>query len=446
MWTSRFVPLPCMLLLVACQCGRTAETADYGPGPDSRSACWDQPPTCRLPVKAGTLKWTWQVPNSNDAPGPVVADRKGQVILATPWALYALRGSDGKLLWTVPSDIPFAEYQEGFRYCPPVVGPSGNLYVVMDNGDIRSYDAEGHKRWSVVMSGPYSQLDINWRVAARPVISAAGVMYVAGNKVEAFDGGSGKRLWEQVMPSRPGDGMANPVLAGDLLLVPLRWPPRVVALEANSGKERWSTDLSQNPGSLSTLVVDRDLALVIVSLRTMGIRISDGALLWTQQLADENAIFPGVVTPDGQILAAHLHNKTEHYMHTLASLTREGKVAYELSLVAGEQVQFVIGPLGVDGTLYISLRHAAKAETVFPDRLLGYSVHDRSITTLAELPGPSDTPVLLPDGTLVFGSMTDDVPGKPVVYAVQTQSAGLARGGWPRSGHDNQSSGDVATP
>jgi len=375
------------------------------------------------------------------------------VFMATPRVLYALAGNDGKVLWSLPSDIPLSEYREGYRYSAPVVGPSGNLFLVMDDGAVRSYDPDGKKRWETALSGPYSPMDMFWRMAARPVISTKGVLYVAAcnSKVQAFDSASGKKLWEHVMPSRPSDGLADPVLVGDLLLVPLRWPPRLVALAVDTGKERWATDLSQYPFTLDELAVDRDLAVVNVMFRTVGIRVTDGSKLWTRYTSDEDAIIRPMVAPDGRILAMHAHiaTKEQPYTSSVVSLTRDGKTAFDVAVLARDLLFDRFGPLGADGSLYVWLRHAVKPESVYPNRLVAFSVHDRSSTTVANVPPPTtNTSVLLPDGTLVFGttSYENGTTGEPWVYAVQTQSAGLARGGWPRSGHDNQSSGDVATP
>ena len=401
------------------------------------------------------MRWKWRVPG--DEVGPLAATRTGRVFMATPLVLYALAGSDGKVLWSLPSDIPLSEYREGYRFSVPVVGPSGNLYLVMDNGAVRSYDADGNKRWATTLSGPYAPMDADtsWRMAARPVISTKGVLYVAAcnSKVQAFDAGSGKQLWEHVMPSRPSDGLAEPVLVGDLLLVPLRWPPRLVALAVDTGKERWAADLSQNPYTIGGLAVDRDLAVVNVGFNIVGVRVNDGAVLWaTQPDGEEDVIQRPMIGPDGVLLAAHAHNPTVGpYYNTLVRLTRDGTITLDRPIAADEKVRFkMLGPLGADGMLYVWLRNAVKPETVYPERLVAFSAHDDSIVTVAELPDPSLThmPLLLPDGTLIYGTYPTGTTGTlagPWVYAVQTQSAGLARGGWPRSGHDNQSSGDVAT-
>jgi len=74
------------------------------------------------------------------------------------------------------------------------------------------------------------------------------------------------------------------------------------------------------------------------------------------------------------------------------------------------------------------------------------------VSAAPHLPAPDEEPAdhgeREDQAAVIYGTYPTGTTGTlagPWVYAVQTQSAGLARGGWPRSGHDNQSSGDVAT-
>ncbi|MGW0804734.1 outer membrane protein assembly factor BamB family protein [Nonomuraea sp. NPDC002799] len=113
---------------------------------------------------------------------------------------------------------------DGIVYTEPVVA-EGVVYAGSGDGTLRALDARtGAARWIVQTAGPFLR---------RPVLVKGTVYAQSGGKVVAVDAASGRRRWSHRIKADSG-----PVVADDVLYT-VTEDFEVVALGTSSGKELW---------------------------------------------------------------------------------------------------------------------------------------------------------------------------------------------------------------
>jgi outer membrane protein assembly factor BamB len=220
-------------------------------------AQWHGPNRDNLSTETGLLKsWPsggpkllWSVKNLGAGYGSVAL--KGDRIyvqgtIGSNSVVFALNRADGKQIWNAPIGPALEQNRGGGPRGTPTI--DGDLiYAISENGDlvcIRASDA--HKVWHRNMLKDYSGRNPNWHISESPLID--------GNNLIATPGG------------RNGG---------------------IVAFEKSSGKEVWAArELTQTAGYASCIIADVGGVRTIMNLMSesgVGVRASDGKLLWTYE-------------------------------------------------------------------------------------------------------------------------------------------------------------------
>ncbi len=451
------------LVLAACNCREVTAGDSSGPGGDLRplDTCeWSKPESCRLDAKT-RIKWKLDLGCGACMASAPVIGKTGEIYLTTETTLYAV-SADGQIRWKAALPI---NPEGGVR--PPAVSPTGDIVLTTYKGAVVCYDPGGKLKWGFILDGPFYSGGIGLAQVTLPVISRSGDIFVAATdkKVYAIDA-AGKLKWKRAFESYPaGDLTQNPTIPDGKLLVPMVGVPTLLALDLGSGETRWERSLAEHGKSIAGHVAAG--GLYIVSMLTIdnasprplsgsvvGLRPVDGSVAWSARV-DDGYVGRLLADPAGVVYGVGDNNVTgsqggEMSIHALAS--KDGTLLYNDRLGLDRLAVSQLGPVGADGQLYATVGQATSTPG---DRLISYSVRDRSVTEVhrfVEYAQGAAQPALLPDGTLILPWSTFLDRTGPVwttsldLYAIQTQSAGLARGGWPREGHDNQSSGDLSTP
>jgi outer membrane protein assembly factor BamB len=219
--------------------------------------------------------------------------------------LFALRASDGALLWQtlIPLDSESA-------VASVTVTPS--LVYVVSGGKPSSAD------WSV-MAIRASDGKLAWTFAADSLITSIhvagdsvylGTLYAGG--VRALRVSDGRVRWQH-----EGD-VAALLLAGDTLYAAFTGgaagDEAVVALQASAGTERWHDQLEPDAAP-SQMLVDQSTLYVALESETMALQISDGAQLWRSQ--DASGVLNGAVA--GNVYLSQIDSQTARLVALRAS-------------------------------------------------------------------------------------------------------------------------------
>jgi outer membrane protein assembly factor BamB len=173
-------------------------------------------------------------------------------------AVSALNRMDGKLLWVRTIGRAVENYQgSGPRGTPTV--DDDRLYVLTENGDLACLRAQdGSVVWQRNILQDFGGRNIGWLISESPLVD--------GNQVVVTPGGRGAGM---------------------------------VALDKMTGKTIWiSKELSDQAGYASPIVADVQGVRTIMTLTSeagVGVRASDGKLMWRHQAVANNTA--NIATP-----------------------------------------------------------------------------------------------------------------------------------------------------
>lgn len=217
-----------------------------GPTGGGVSSQANLPLTCDVDSGAN-IAWTAPVPAAGYS-SPVVwgsriflsgADKGKAVVMCFDVA-------SGKLLWqqAVPKADGAAEPPEAADLAASTVATDGQrVYAIFANGDLAAFNFDGSTAWSKHLGVPKNQYGhatslVTWQ--DRVIVQLdQGEPDDRLSKLYAFDGASGKVVWEQPRPA--GASWATPLVfevAGKPQIVALA-VPWVIAYSAQDGQEIW---------------------------------------------------------------------------------------------------------------------------------------------------------------------------------------------------------------
>ncbi|MFD4536432.1 PQQ-binding-like beta-propeller repeat protein [Kitasatospora sp. NPDC058397] len=298
-----------------------------------------------LDLRTGTPRWSAKVTSHNPADsnfGWPIAAGDGLVCVTTDSHVHALDAASGAVRWAVPAP---GGYLSGWTDGPTV---SGDVFVTCD-GRVHSYDAAtGEARWSSPLeaacvpavaggtvylaapAGGISALDAKtcerrWEQPAvgklvdRPVVHE-GVLYLStsaapaptgatstastasastasastasASTVSALDAATGRVLWQRDDLGHPGVQPA-PVADGTLCLLD---NDRVVAVEASTGRSRWTSSVPDGLGrGMSTMAVaDGRVYVALNDGRLHTLDLATGRLQWQDDPAKFGTEYTGL--------------------------------------------------------------------------------------------------------------------------------------------------------
>ncbi len=344
--------------------------------------------------------------------------------------LFAL-DPDGSEAWSFTADDGIA--------APPSVHSDGSLYFGTSTGFVYALDADGTELWSTNLSGVFG-------VGGAPAIAGDGTQYWSNdNFLDAPTltamSPTGTVSWSY---SDGGQGsFSGPVVADDGTVyagLDRGLGGTLVALDP-AGVELWSYDTDGRPtaaaiGSDGTVYFGGVTSLVggnpVIDGKLYAVG-SDGSLTWTFPTGGVIERAPAIGA-DGTIyvISGTMDLNGDPDVGRLHAVNSDGTESWSVALdgCAGA------GPtVGADGTIYAPVAGCrfggsgvveafdATGSPLWVFEIFGeFKVVDGSV------------PIAV-DGTMYVASQ---LTGE--VYAVRTESMGLAASAWPKPGHDNQNS------
>lgn len=280
-----------------------------------------------LDLRTGAPRWSAEVASRNPADssfGWPIAAGDGLVCVTTDSHVHALDAASGAVRWTVPAP---RGYLSGWTDGPTV---GGDVFVICD-GRVHSYDAAtGEARWAgpleaacgpavaggtvylAAPAGGISALDAKtcerrWEQPAvgtlvdRPVVhegvlylsaSAGAASTVSASTVSALDAATGRVLWQRDDLGHPVVQPA-PVADGTLCLLD---NDRVIAVEAGTGRSRWTSSVPDGLGrGMSTMAVaDGRVYVALNDGRLHALDLATGRLQWQDDPAKFGTEYTGL--------------------------------------------------------------------------------------------------------------------------------------------------------
>lgn len=220
------------------------------------------------------------------------------------------------------------------------------------------------------------------RLLATPVYGD-GRVYVldVDSKVRAFDGETGKRLWEKaVLPDNEEEGALGGGLAHHFgLLIVTTGYGYVHALKADTGEEVWHQRLGVPIRGAPTVAGDR-IFVITYDNQLHALAIEDGHTLWTHSGLPEDASLVGSPSPavDGGIVVAPYTSG-----ELFALRVENGRVVWSDQLIRSTQLtplsalSEIRGHPVIDRGVVIAISHAGRLAAI--DMRTGQRIWDRNI-------------------------------------------------------------------
>ena len=169
----------------------------------------------------GAKRWSFSV--DGDADTSAVQTSYGAVVFAAGKTVYALR-TDGSVLWRVKAKRKV--------YSSPAAAPDGTVFIGAQDDRLYAIGRDGKIRFAVILQGD---------VDCAPTIGEDGTVYVGtdGGTVTAVDSKQGGIKWTRQVGGFVRGGLTL-TRRGSVVAGVYGPAPRVVALDAATGQERWS--------------------------------------------------------------------------------------------------------------------------------------------------------------------------------------------------------------
>jgi outer membrane protein assembly factor BamB len=347
-------------------------------------------------------------------------------------------GPDGRPAWTFRAGSALTS--------TPVVDSDGTVYVVAEAGTVHAIHPDGSERWSA---------DLGDFTEAALALATDGTLYVAngaffgGGELTAI-GSDGAIRWRYDTGSpiigQPSIGPDGTIYVGHHIVEEGQQHGALLALNSD-GTVRWEFQsetlggLSSAPsiGADGTVYVGAAGYLADFQSVTDGRLYAlnpDGSLAWSYET--EGAVFysPAIGT-DGSLYVVSGGNQFDRDpTGTVYAVNPDGTLAWSSGLAGCPGGSATVG---ADGSIFVPI-----AGCVFGGVgiLASYSAAGAltwEFETLGEFKVLIGSVPILANGTLYAVSQLEGQ-----VYAVRSESMGLADSAWPKAGRDNQNSGSGA--
>jgi len=364
-------------------------------------------------------------------------------------------------------------------YVFPAIGADGSVYVGSLDGKVYALDGKtGTKKWEFVTRGA---------VASPPVIGADGTVYFASNDktVYALDGKTGDRKWEYktetIVQHSPAIGVDGTVYilfkpqGGGALPVPgaTSSSPKLHALDGKTGTKKWEFQTGYGVAETSSPAIGVDGNLYIGPHAFYG---AVGAKKWV--FFEKNTVgLGGVITgfPGQRATAPSLSAWTTTAIGDEGTVyfgTKNGKI-YALNGITGSKKwEFLTGgpissspSIGTDGTVYIgsedkkfyalngktgakiwefeSEDNVRSSPAIGSDGTIYIGSDDKKVYALDGKTGVKKWEFetkgfVYPPAILIGSDGTLYVAASEILFALKSESTGLADSAWPMHGQNPQ--------
>ena len=230
--------------------------------------------------------------------------------------VYCYSAVDGRLLWRraienvpgSPAKVPEVSEQTGVA-APTMATDGRRVYVIFANGDLAALSFDGVPAWFKNLGVPRNQYGhatslAVWRGKLMVQLDQ-GESDPANSRLMAFDGATGKVVWEKARQV-PGS-WASPIVveaAGKTQIITAALPS-LIAYDANDGAELWKADVLEGEVTPSPILAGGLVCVASPSNKMIALRpdgsgdVAQTHIAWT---CDEN--IPDVTSPasNGELL------------------------------------------------------------------------------------------------------------------------------------------------
>jgi outer membrane protein assembly factor BamB len=382
--------------------GQRVRAARAPAGADLYAAFWQTYPS-------GTLKWRYRTGGGADASSPAVGADGTVYIGSSDGRLYAVN-PDGGLRWSYATG--------GDLYAAPAVAADGTVYIGSSDGRLYAVSPDGSLKWRYRIGPIFS---------ASPAIAADGTVYIGSYKGLYALRPDGRLKWRY----QADHITASPAVAADGTVYTGSSDGSLYALGPD-GRLKWryqaETALTTPPavGADGTVYVGTDEDW-FYAVRP------DGRLKWQFSTEGASASSPAVIGSDGTVYVAFSYGP---YAGVLAAIRPNGRLSWHYGIGSA-----LLGAptVGADGTVYLGSSALAfsgeedgQLNAIGPDGKLKWQYSSGGAGTMS-----ASSPALLADGTVYIGSSDG-------LYAIYSDSAGLAASPWPKFQGDNKNGGQIA--
>lgn len=181
----------------------------------------------------------WRVKPSGPLRGAPTVAFNTVFVMTQDNQIFALSSDDGEIIWQMAA----ASGQQGvFGVAAPAAG-QGTVLAGFSSGELVAYRYEnGRELWSdaLARTSISTQVGTLTDVDADPIIDQGRVYALGqGGRMAAYELLTGQRIWELTLA-----GISTPTIAGEWVFT-LTDDARILAIQRNSGRIRWMTQLDQ---------------------------------------------------------------------------------------------------------------------------------------------------------------------------------------------------------
>ena len=223
--------------------------------------------------------------------------------------VYCYNAADGKLVWQraienvpgSPAKAPEVLEQTGMA-APTLATDGRRVYAIFANGDLAALRFDGTPAWSKNLGVPKNQYGHATSLAIWEgkllVQLDQGDSDPANSRLMAFDGATGKVVWEK--PRTVPGSWASPIVveaAGKAQIITAALPS-LISYDAGSGAELWKADVLEGEVAPSPIIADGLVCIVNPSNKLIALRpdgsgdVTQTHVAWTNE---EN--IPDVTSP-----------------------------------------------------------------------------------------------------------------------------------------------------
>lgn len=264
--------------------------------------------------------------------------------------VYCFDASTGSILWTgevptAPTGDKILKVMEDTGYAASTMATDGvRVYAIFASGDLAAFDFKGRRLWHKSLGIPESlygyasSLEV-WKDRVLVQFDQGDSMD-GKSRIYAFDGASGKTVWETKRPVP--NSWTSPIVApvgGRYRLITVA-DPWVTAYDPEDGKEIWRADCVKGDVGASPIVAGERVIAIAPDLHNVAIRtggsgnVTDTHIEWKNDdvsptivspVADEKRVFfidtfgtmYVVNIEDGQLIYEHDFNENVNSSPTL---------------------------------------------------------------------------------------------------------------------------------
>jgi outer membrane protein assembly factor BamB len=347
-------------------------------------------------VKIGTPIWEFKTGAAIVFSSPAIGSDGTVYVGSQDGKLYAINGKSGVKLWEFKTTHVVDS--------SPAIGSDGTVYV--GAGVLYAINGKsGVKLWEFVTGSA---------VSSSPAIGSDGTVYVGSydNKLYAINGKSGVKLWEYVTR---GTVESSPAIGSDGTVYVGSDDKKLYAINGKSGIKLWEFETGGKVVSSPAIGSDGTVYVGSNDNKLYAINGKSGVKLWEFRTGGAVKSSPAI-GPDGTVYVGSFDKK----LYAI-----NGKSGVKLwEFVTGRYV-FSSPAIGSDGTVYVG-----------SDVL--YAINGKSGVKLWEFEtwrGVNSSPAIGSDGTVYVGA--EDWK----LYAIKTESKGLAKSPWPMRGQNAEHTG-----